>query len=89
VAMNWNDYLQTFREENGLIICIKYGFIAVDIPIHKEVKKAEVVGVSSQGDISYYDIALDGKVSLHIFRMAWHNVMASEIKPYYFEDYPF
>lgn len=86
--MNWNDYLQTFRDESGLIICVKYGFIAVDIPVTKEVKEAKIVGISSQGNISYYDIELDGEISLHIFRMAPNYVMASNIKPYYFEKYP-
>lgn len=86
--MNWNDRLQTFRGESGFIICVKYGFIAVDISINKEVKNAKIVGISSRGNISYYDIELDGEMSLHIFRMAPNYVMASDIEPYYFEKYP-
>lgn len=86
--MNWNDYLQTFREESGLVICVKMGYIAVDIPIQDEVKEVKIVGTSSKNEVSYYDVELDGEVRLHIFRWASRHIFISEVEPYYFEKYP-
>lgn len=77
--------VQCFRK-NGYIVCIKVGYIAVDIPRHWKVKKAECRGFSSQGDSSYYDIALNDMNYLHIFRDSLP--LALPFKPYFFNQYP-
>lgn len=49
--------VQYFRK-NGYIICVKVGWLAVDIPSHWKVKKAEYRGFSSCEKGSYYDIRI-------------------------------
>ena len=78
--------VQCFRK-NGIIICVKLGWIAVDIPRHWKIRKAEYIGFSSQYSSSYYDILLNGTYHLHVFRDSLP--LAMPFKPYFFEQYPF
>ena len=78
--------VQYFRK-NGYIICVKVGWIAVDIPRHWKIKKAECVGFSSQSRSSYYDIALNGVVCLHILA-ADYTDSSKFSSLFYLEQYP-
>ena len=84
------DKLQTFRNYEGNIICIKIGWIAVDIPAENRVVKAEIRGTSTRyvndKPVSYYDIALNGRCVLHIFRYEYEDKSMPE--PYFVEKYP-
>lgn len=85
-----NDKLQLFRKK-GKIVCIKCGWIAVDIPTTWHVKSAKIVGTSTQyinnEPVSYYDIAINGLVLLHIYRTNLSN-SDSVTQPYFCEYFP-
>ena len=85
--------LQTFRNEKGIIICVKHGWIAVDIPAEMKITEAEVRGTSTRnltcGTFSYYDIALNGRCVLHVMRCSFGTINGGEICPYFFDEYPF
>ena len=85
--------LQTFKNENGIIICVKCGLIAVDIPAEMNITQAEIIGKSLRGlegnQSSYYDIALNGRCILHIFRRSWGTISGYEVQPFFFDEYPF
>ena len=84
-----NDKLQLFRKK-GKIICIKCGWIAVDIPTTWRVKSVEIRGTSTHyinnEPVSYYDIAINGLVLLHIYRANLGNKVG--VKPYFYEYLP-
>jgi len=84
------DGLQIFRNSEGYIICVKFGWVAVDIPAWNCVTDAECRGTSSFGEFSYYDIALNGEVVLHIYRSnhTHGGLMPGDFRPYFFEKYP-
>ena len=80
--------VQCFRRD-GVIICVKVGYIAADIPTEWHVRKAELVGTSLKGlggteDSTYYDIALDGRDRLHIMK----DFRGGDFRPFFFEEYP-
>lgn len=75
---------QTMKK-HGYIRCIRIGYIIVDIPKEWKVKEAEVRGHSMRNGRSYYDIALNGQVLLHIYRCSFGKGM---LTPYFFEEYP-
>lgn len=75
---------QTMKK-GGIIQCVRMGYIIVDIPKEWKIKDAEVRGFSTHKQNSYYDIALNGNVLLHIFR--W-NLGNTTQEPFFFEEYP-
>ena len=85
--------LQTFKNEEGIIICVKCGWIAVDIPAEMKITEAECMGTSTRylecNLFSYYDIALNGRCILHIFRRSFGTVSGFDIQPFFFDEYPF
>lgn len=85
--------LQVFRNDDGIIVCIKCGWIAVDVPEKLGIMEAEVRGTSHKSfngiPFSFYDIALDGDCLLHVFRMAYSETMPYGLTPYFTEKYPF
>lgn len=72
-------------KKRGIIRCVRLGYIIVDIPTRWKIKEAEVRGFSTHKQNSYYDIALNGKVLLHIFRWNLGNISQ---EPFFFEEYP-
>jgi len=78
--------IQCFRRK-GVVICVKVGFIAVDIPFELNVKDVEYRGTSTRGSHSYYDIAMDGRCLLHILRASLNGKMTYP-PAYFFEEYP-
>jgi len=85
--------LQVFRNEKGIIICIKCGWIAVDVPEQLGILEAELRGTSTKTlygiQCSYYDIALDGNCLLHIHRRTYSGMTFGNFTPYFTERYPF
>ena len=85
--------LQTFRNEDGFIICVKMGWIAVDVWADAKFTTAECVGYSTNHDsgkpLSYYDIALNGEVKLHILHWTFGESLPAAFMPYYIDIYPF
>lgn len=83
--------VQTFRK-NGHIVCIKCGWAAVDIPSIMKARKAERVGFSTryfgETPISYHDIAIDGRVRLHIIRKYFNGDLPVGVPVFFWEDYP-
>lgn len=78
--------IQVFRRR-GIIICVKVGWIAVDIPYQLKIRKAEVRGIGnhSYGNSCYYDIALNGLCFLHILKCS----RDLNCQPFFFDVYPF
>ncbi len=85
--------LQTFKNEEGIIICVKCGWIAVDIPAMMNITDAEYRGTSTRylkdNPFSYYDIALNGICILHILRCSLDTISGCNIQPFFFDKYPF
>ena len=85
--------LQTFKNEGGIIICVKCGWIAVDIPAVMNITDAEYRGMSTRylegNPFSYYDIALNGKCILHVLRRSFGTISGCNILPFFFDEYPF
>ena len=77
--------VQCFRK-NGYIVCVKVGYIAVDIPRHWKVREVEYVGFSNHERSVYYDIALNGNVCLHIYKNSIP--FTDDFKPFFFDKYP-
>ena len=75
---------QTMKKR-GYIRCVRIGYIIVDIPKEWKIKEAEVRGHSLRNGRSYYDIALNGQVLLHIYRCGFGKSM---LTPFFFEEYP-
>ena len=75
---------QTMKKR-GYIRCVRIGYIIVDIPKEWKIKEAEVGGHSLRNGRSYYDIALNGRVLLHIYRCSFGKGM---LTPFFFEEYP-
>ena len=87
-----NMKLQTFKNEEGIIICVKCGRIAVDIPAVMKITDAEYRGTSTRylegNPFSYYDIALNGKCILHVLRFSLGTISGCDIQPFFFDKYP-
>ena len=85
--------LQTFKNEEGIIICVKCGWIAVDIPAELKITEAEYRGTSTRymedNAFSYHDIALNGRCILHILRRSFGTISGCYIQPFFFDEYPF
>ena len=85
--------LQVFRNEKGIIVCIKCGWIAVDVPEQFGIMEAELRGTSTKtfygNSSSYYDIALDGNRLLHIHRKTYKEMYSGNFIPFFTEKYPF
>ena len=85
--------LQTFKNEESIIICVKCGWIAVDIPAEMNITDAEYRGTSTRylkdNPFSYYDIALNGKCILHVLRRSFGTISGCDIQPFFFDKYPF
>ena len=83
--------VQTFRK-NGHIVCIKCGLVAVNIPSIMKARKAERVGFSTryfgETPVSYHDIAIDGRVILHIIRKNFDGCFPIGATMFFWEDYP-
>ena len=84
--------LQTFRNKEGIIICVKCGWIAVDIPAEMNITEVGYRGTSTRnltcGTFSYYDIALNGRCVLHVMRCPFGTINGGEICPFFFDEYP-
>lgn len=84
--------VQVFKKR-GFVRCVKCGWIAVDIPAVMKVTEASQVGISTryvnEVPLSYYDIALNGRVKLHILRSTLGVPPQGELQPYFWEEYPF
>lgn len=84
--------LQAFKNEESIIICVKCGWIAVDIPAEMNITEAEIRGTSTRylegNPFSYYDIALNGRCILHILRRSFETISGCEIQPFFFDEYP-
>ena len=85
--------LQTFKNKEGIIICVKCGWIAVDISDEMNITDAEYRGTSTRylkdNPFSYYDIALNGKCILHVLRRTFGTISGCDFKPFFFDKYPF
>ena len=85
--------LQTFINKEGIIICVKCGWIAVDISAEMNITDAEYRGTSTRyiedNPFSYYDIALNGICSLHVLRRSLDTISGCNILPFFFDEYPF
>lgn len=84
--------LQTFKNEEGIIICVKCGWIAVDIPTEMNITEVEYRGTSTRyiegNAFSYYDIALNSRRILHILRRSFGTISGYDIQPFFFDEYP-
>ena len=91
--MNNDMELQTFKNEEGVIICVKCGWIAVDVPVIMNITEAEIRGTSTryleEEPFSYYDIALNGRCILHALRRSFGTISGYNIQPFFFDEYPF
>lgn len=80
--------LQVFRRRNK-VVCVKAGWIAVDIPYEWKIHQVELRGISTasedQGGGCYWDIALDGMCILHIMKHSHYRTCAA----FYWELLPF
>lgn len=76
------------RRSHGRVTHVIYGFVAAPVNKAWNVEKVECVGTSQIGHGTYYDIALDGHICLHIYRWT-PTSKAAEFEPYiYTGDYP-
>lgn len=91
IAFRNMNRLEVFKS-NGVIVCVKMGWIAVDIPVEWQITEAECRGTSTfyqeHQPLSYYDIALNGRVVLHMFRQLLGTSLNGEFKPYIFYGTP-
>ena len=90
--MNNDMELQTFKNEKGVIICVKCGWIAVDIPAEMNITEAEYRGTRTRylegNPFSYYDVALNGRCLLHVLRCSFDATTLCNLNPYFLEEYP-
>lgn len=85
VKQSTDIFLFQALKKRGIVQCVRLGYIIVDIPKEWKIKDAVVKGFSAHKQNSYYDIALNGNVLLHIFR--W-NLRHTTQEPFFFEEYP-
>jgi hypothetical protein len=85
------DGLQVFKNKTKNIICLKFGWIAVDIPEWWNITEAKPRGISTRGYLSYYDIELNGETILHIYRCNHEpgGLLPNDFRPFYWERNPF